>query len=74
MIILVTESPQDEPGHPPGGRDGGVEEGRGAPGEADRPQHVQEEEAGGGHLPTSPREVRSQHLLNISFYLNNPFF
>ena len=74
MIIFVTESPQDEPGHPPGGRDGGVPQGGGTAGQTDRPQHVQEEEAGGGHLPTSPREVGSQHLLNISFYLNNPFF
>ena len=69
MLILLTEPPQDELGHAPGGRHGGVPEVRGAPGQADRPQHVPEEEAGGGHLPTSPREVTSHqplHLLSLS--------
>ena len=52
---------QDAPGHPPGGRHGGVPAVRGSPGQADGPQHVQAEEAGGGHLPAATREAETQN-------------
>ena len=48
---------QDAPGHPAGGRHGDLAAGGGSAGQADRHQHVQEEEARHGHLPAPTRQV-----------------
>ena len=58
VVTSVTPVVQDAPSHPPGGRDGDLQAGGGSAGQADRHQHVQEEEARHGHLPAPTRQVR----------------
>ena len=60
VVTSVTPVVQDAPGHPAGGRHGDLQAGGGSAGQADRPQHVPEEEAGGGHVPAAPRQAEAQ--------------